>query len=139
MSKTAVLMSIKPEYAEMIFDGQKTVELRRVCPKISKGDLVLVYVSGPRMALVGGFEVEGIVSSSPSSLRNEHLLESGVTAAAFDAYFKGSAVAYGIRIGRTWQFEKPTDLKVLRRRKGGFQPPQSYRYIRSGEFASMLT
>ena len=138
MSKTAVLMSIKPQYAEMIFDGRKTVELRRVCPKVSKGDLILVYVSGPRMALVGGFEVEGIVSSSPSNLRKAHLIQSGVTTAVFDAYFKDSAVAYGIKIGRTWQFDRPTDLKALRRRKGGFQPPQSYRYIRGGEFASLL-
>ncbi len=138
MSKTAVLMSIKPEYAEMIFDGRKTVELRRVCPKVSKGDLILVYVSGPRMALVGGFEVEGIVSSPPLKFRNDHLVDSGVTRAVFDVYFKDSALAYGIQIGRTWQFEKPTDLKSLRRRKGGFQPPQSYRYIRSGEFQSLL-
>lgn len=139
MSKTAVLMSIKPEYAEMIFDGRKTIELRRVCPKVARGDLVLVYVSGPKMALVGGFEVEGVVSSHPAQLRKEVLFESGVSTAVFDAYFKGSDVAYGIKIGRTWQLEKPTHLRALRRRKGGFQPPQSYRYIRSGEFASLLS
>lgn len=139
MSKTAVLMSIKPEYAEMIFDGRKTVELRRVCPKVSQGDLVLVYVSGPKMALAGGFEVEGIVSSHPTKLRKDVLREAGVSAEVFDAYFKGSEVAYGIKIGRTWQMEKPTHLRTLRRRKGGFQPPQSYRYIRSGEFSSLLT
>lgn len=139
MTKTAVLMSIKPEYAEMIFDGRKTVELRRVCPKVRKGDLVLVYVSGPRMALVGGFEVEGVVSSTPASLRNSHLRDSGITKAVFDDYFVNTSVAYGIQIGRTWQFEKPADLKALRRRKGGFQPPQSYRYIRRGEFQSLLT
>ncbi len=137
MTKTAVLMSIKPEYAEMIFDGRKTIELRRVCPKVGKGDLVLVYVSGPRMALVGGFEVAGLVSSSPTQLRNDCLNDSGVTKAVFDAYFKGVAVAYGIQIGRTWVFETPTELKTLRCRKGGFQPPQSYRYLRGREFHSL--
>jgi len=139
MSKAAVLMSIKPEYAEMIFDGRKTVELRRVCPKISKGDLVLVYVSSPRMAMVGGFEVEGIVSASPAKLRISQLVNSGVTRAVFDAYFKDTSVAYGIQIGRTWLLKSPRELKALRRLKGGFRPPQSFRYIRSGEFVSFLT
>ena len=138
MSKTAVLMSIKPEYAEMIFDGRKTIELRRVCPKVGKGDLVLIYVSGPQMELAGGFEVDGIVSASPTNLRNNYLECSGVTKAVFDAYFKDSTVAYGIQVGRTWKFEKPTNLQALRRRKGGFKPPQSYRYIRGGEFQSLL-
>lgn len=138
MTKTAVLMSIKPKYAEMIFDGRKTIELRRVCPKVTTGDLVLVYVSGPRMALVGGFEVEGVVSASPSLFRREWLCESGVSKDVFETYFRDVSVAYGIRVGRRWQFEKPAELSSLRRRKGGFQPPQSYRYIRSGEFQALL-
>jgi predicted transcriptional regulator len=139
MIKTAVLMSIKPAYADMIFQGRKTIELRRVCPKICKGDIVLVYVSGPRMALVGGFEVEGVVCESPSKLREHHLHSSGVSKVIFDAYFSDSQTAYGIQIGRTWQFDKPAELHALRKRKGGFRPPQSYRYIRNGEFKSLIS
>jgi len=53
----AFLISIRPRFAEMIFSGSKTVELRRVCPKVSVGDLALVYVSSPAMELRGSFEV----------------------------------------------------------------------------------
>jgi hypothetical protein len=42
MSQRAVLISIKPMYADLIFAGTKTIELRRVCPKVGPGDLVLV-------------------------------------------------------------------------------------------------
>lgn len=138
MSDRAVLMSIKPRYADMIFAGTKTVELRRVCPKIKQGDLVLVYVSGPRMALVGGFVVDGIVAATPAALCRSHLTQSGLNQDAFLNYFEGTTHAYGILIGRTWKFEEATELAVLRRRKGGFQPPQSYRYVRHGEFKGML-
>ena len=46
MANNAILMSIRPQYANMIFDGTKTAELRRVKPKtLESGDLILVYVS----------------------------------------------------------------------------------------------
>lgn len=138
MSQRAVLMSIKPRYADMIFAGTKTIELRRVCPKIGPGDLVLVYVSGPRMALVGGFEVEGVATATPAALCRSHLKLSGLNRDAFMNYFEGTTQAYGILIGRTWQFEEATELATLRRRKGGFHPPQSYRYVQNGEFKGTL-
>src|ERR1039458_7312914 len=64
----AFLISIRPRFAEMIFAGSKTVELRRVCPKVSVGDLALVYVSSPAMELRGSFEVGKILTASPSAL-----------------------------------------------------------------------
>ena len=46
--------------------------------------------------------------------------------------------AYGILIGRTWQCESATELKALRRRNGGFHPPQSYRYVGSEELMKLM-
>lgn len=139
MTQAAVLMSIKPEYANMIFDGRKTIELRRVCPKVQQGDLVLVYASGSRKALVGAFEVEEVVSASPASLCRKWLSQSGITKDAFLTYFTGRDVAFGIRIGKTWELPTASTLKTLRRRRGGFRPPQSYRYLRAGEFAGTFS
>jgi predicted transcriptional regulator len=138
MSQRAILMSIKPKYADLIFAGTKTIELRRVCPKVGPGDLVLVYVSSPKMALVGGFEVAGIVSDEPQTLCKKWQPQSGVEDETFLHYFQGATTAYGILIGRTWQFESATELKALRRRKGGFHPPQSYRYVGSEELGMLM-
>ena len=138
MSQRAVLMSIKPKYADLIFAGSKTIELRRVCPKVGPGDLVLVYVSSPRMALVGGFEVAGIVSGEPLALCRKWQANSGVEKETFLHYFQGAAKAYGILIGRTWMLPAATELKALRRRKGGFHPPQSYRYVESEELVKLM-
>src|SRR5438552_3893096 len=41
--KSALLLSIRPKHAEKIFDGIKTVELRRIRPRLQRGDLVLVF------------------------------------------------------------------------------------------------
>lgn len=138
MTQRAVLMSIKPQYADLIFEGTKTIELRRRCPKVVKGDLVLVYVSGPRMALVGGFEVGGIMEGPPALVCADWMTKARVIREVFLTYFSGCDLAYGIQIKRSWQFETATELKTLRRRKGGFSPPQSYRYVKQGEFQTML-
>lgn len=138
MKHRAVLMSIKPKYADLIFAGTKTIELRRVCPKVGPGDLVLVYVSSPRMALVGGFEVAGVVKASPEMLCRKWLRKSGIDQPTFTRYFQDSATAYGIIIGRAWEFDCPTDLKTLRRRKAGFHPPQSYRYVAGEDLVKLM-
>lgn len=104
MSNRAVLMSIEPKYADLIFAGTKTIELRRVCPKIGPGDLVLVYVSSPRMALLGGFEVAGIVSGAPPALCEKRQPQSGVENVNFLHDFQGASIAWGIFIGHTHQF-----------------------------------
>lgn len=138
MNRTAILMSIKPQYSDLIFSGQKTLELRRVCPKLDIGDLVLVYASGPRMALVGGFEVEGIVSETPNEMFRKYGKASAVTREAFDTYFSGSSTAYGIKIAKTWTLNQEAELKTLRRRVKGFHPPQSYRYLKGGELIALV-
>ncbi|WP_425509799.1 ASCH domain-containing protein [Verrucomicrobium spinosum] len=130
-------MSIKPKYADLIFSGAKTVELRRVCPKLKPGDLVLVYASGPRMALIGKFEVKGILSGKKSAFYDEFGASSGISRAEFNSYFSGVATAHGIQIGRTWKLKPETSLNVLRRRFEGFHPPQSYRYLLEFEHASL--
>lgn len=135
-NRTTVLMSIKPRYTDLIFNGLKTIELRRVCPKIHRGDIVIVYASGPRMALIGAFCVEDVITGAPEDL---YLLcngKCGVTKEEFDLYFKGSIRGYGIEIGETWLFEEARGLDFLRSVVRGFRPPQSYRYLAHDELGA---
>src|ERR1035437_3506082 len=90
MNNHALLISIRPRFAEMIFAGSKTVELRRVCPRISSGDLALVYVSSPTKELQGAFEVGKVISATPSVLWRKIGKKSGITRAEFFAYFQRS-------------------------------------------------
>ena len=67
-----VLLSIKPEYADKIFyQKTKKVELRRVFPSLDKDDLVIVYVSSPKKAVVGYFKVKKIIKKNISYLWDE--------------------------------------------------------------------
>jgi predicted transcriptional regulator len=129
----ALLLSIRPHFVDLIFAGTKTVELRRVKPRVKAGDLVVVYASGATKGMVGAFEVAGVAAAAPSSIWRKFNGGSGLTKRGFDTYFAGASVGYAIRIGKRWKIQEPVPLNTLRKRRAGFRPPQSYHYWKLDE------
>lgn len=129
----ALLLSIRPHFVDLIFAGRKTVELRRVKPRVKAGDLVVVYASGATKGMVGAFEVAGVTAAAPSSIWRKFNGGSGLTKRGFDSYFSGASVGYAIRIGKRWKIQEPVPLNTLRKRRAGFRPPQSYHYWKLDE------
>jgi len=127
-TKRDLLISIKPRYADMIFDGTKTVELRRQAPKMAAGDQMIIYVSSPRMELAGSAKITGIQSDTPQKMWRKISQISGITKAEFDKYFEGATQAVAIEIEEAQKFLKPLALEDLKK-KHGIQPPQSFRYV----------
>ncbi len=128
MTNHALLISIRPQFVESIFARTKTVELRRVKPRLQAGDLVVIYASGSTKGIVGAFEVEGVTAASPLAIWRKHNGGSGLSKAEFDRYYQGTDVGYAIRIGKLWELPIPIPLGTLRKRRSGFRPPQSYHY-----------
>ena len=63
-----ILLSIQPQHAAKIFDGKKTVELRKTFPKIQGSQWVILYVSTPVKAIVGAFQIKHIVQENPTGM-----------------------------------------------------------------------
>lgn len=133
MPGEVLLLSIRPTYANMIFGGTKTVELRRVRPRSKAGDWVLVYVSTPIQALIGMFQVGKVVESAPEQLWPLVHKQAGITKEQFDHYYSGAYRAYGIFLSATRQLPMPIKLRGLKELLGSFQPPQSYIYLNQEE------
>jgi predicted transcriptional regulator len=133
--KNALLISVRPRFAEMIFAGTKTVELRRVRPRVKAHELVFMYVSAPTMALRGAFEVSQVLHDSVSGLWESVKGNAGLTKEEFEKYFAGKAEGYAIVIRNVWKLPNPVRLARLRKERGGFSPPQSYHYICRHDFA----
>lgn len=129
--KITLLLSIHPRFAQSIFDGSKTVELRRVVPKLSKGDTVVFYAATPISAVVGTATVDGVVSGSPSRIWREVGTHTGVSRREFRAYFAGSRCAYAIKLTDATAAGHPTTLEQLRRRLPSFRPPQNFMYLQA--------
>jgi predicted transcriptional regulator len=138
MLRNALLLSIRPKYAEKIFNGTKTVELRRVPPKLKKGDLVFVYVSSPKKVLAGAFTVKKVISMPPKRLWGSVRDYVGMTQNDFDKYYDGALKGIAIYIDKVWILPTPLGLQKLRKNLSWFNPPQSYHYLSSQQIKDGL-
>jgi len=131
-----VLLSVRPKYADKIFERTKTVELRRIRPKLlEEGDLVLLYVSSPVQALTGAFKVDKIIEKPLKDLWRMVRKKAGITRQEFDNYYDGVSVGVGIffKVQDVQQLDKPISLDILKEQS--FHPPQGFRYCRASDTA----
>ena len=133
MNTKPLLLSLKPHYADLVFRGLKTAELRRRIPCVENRD-VFIYVSSPVRQLRGGFRVEHVWSGTPEQVWKEVSVFARVEKQDFDAYYAGRTVAYALRIADVWEHEKAVDLEELRNRFVDFVVPQSWRYVKQEEY-----
>ena len=135
MCTKTLLLSIRPKYAEKIFDGSKSVELRKVRPSIKPGDTVYVYVSSPVKELKGTFTVTHITEGPIEHIWNHVRYDAGVTRAEFDEYYQESTTGYAIHLKAPFRTANPLKLADLRRLWNGFHPPQGYKYLDQSEIS----
>lgn len=132
--KKYVLMSIKPVYAELIKSGQKTIELRRIAPKVNAGDILVIYESSPVKRVTSFCEIESMVVTEPSKLWEIAKNTVGLTYDSFLKYFDGKTQAVGIKLGRVERLRDPKELCVISR---DLKAPQSYRYLTQEQFQTL--
>ena len=128
-----VLFSLKPRFAELIFTGEKTVELRRRIAPTMKGREAFIYVSSPVCMIRGGFRVSKVWTGDPESVWDKVSCRTGVAKAEYDAYYEGSGVAHALALSDVWARDDPPEIEGVREALPGFRPPQSWRYAREQE------
>lgn len=128
---SGVLLSIRPRFVRSIFSLEKTIELRRVAPRLKSGSIGLVYEAAPTMALRGLVVIHDIEITSPNRLWPKVAEAAQLSRAEYRMYFKGARVAVALHLGRPFPLHTPIPLRELRRVSPEFSPPQSFRYISS--------
>src|SRR3954454_13704408 len=93
-----LLVSIRPRFADLLLEGSKTVELRRVRPNVTPGTAVILYASSPVCEIVGTASVAAIHEADPTSIWEHHGRRTGLDRSEFDSYFAGTDVAIGIEL-----------------------------------------
>ncbi len=121
-----ILLSIKPEFVEQIFNGQKKYEYRKSIFSKKNISTVVIYSTMPVGKIVGEFNISSIIEESPEKLWNETELLSGISKSFFDEYFKDRAKGYALKIGKLKKYKEPIDPFLIFEK---FVPPQSFRYI----------
>ena len=131
-----LLISLKPHYADLVFEGLKKAELRRRDLSLMKGRDVFVYVTSPVMQLRGGFHVGEVFTGTPVEIWNKISEDAGIEKSDFDAYYAGSNLACALKITYVWEYEDPLGLSELRAKFYKFVVPQSWRYLKADELES---
>ena len=129
MTPGAIFLSVRPQYAEKILRGEKSVELRRVRPRLSPGDVVVMYVSSPQREIKAFLLVEEVLEASPTDLWDLVGSRAGVTKSEYQDYFEGIDYGVGIVVSVAQNLKKPLSLDELRMVAPDFRPPQSFRYV----------
>lgn len=120
-----VILSIKPEFVEKIFSGEKQYEYRKILFK-QKVDTIYIYASRPVSKIVGEFKIDDIVYDTPENIWEMTKLQSGVTKKFFDKYYKGKDKAVALKIKDCKEYEEEVNPESL---IPDFRVPQSFIYV----------
>jgi predicted transcriptional regulator len=120
-----VLLSIKPEFAEKIFDGSKKYEFRKVIFKDERVKKVVVYASYPISKVIGEFEIDDILMEELDTLWNLTKEDSGIHEDFYYQYFSNRDKGYAIKIKKAKLYSRKYDIT----KKYGVKPPQSFLYL----------
>lgn len=120
-----VLLSIKPEFAEKIFSGEKIFEYRKAAFSRSVSTVV-VYATQPVGLIIGEFDIDRVLEGTPGELWNATKAGAGISEDFFSEYFKGKPRGYAIKIKGSRLYGKAINPY---RTSGNFVPPQSFRYL----------
>lgn len=126
----AVLLSVKPRFAEQIVAGLKRVEFRRSWASEPVG-LIVIYASAPTQRIIALVEVNGVVHATPSKLWTQSsIYGAGLARAELLSYLDGKDRGYGILLGRVTSPAKPIEPGAVIEE---FRAPQSFRYLSVAE------
>lgn len=121
----AILITIKSEYASMIYAGRKTILLRESHPKVPIGTPCLIYEPRPIGRVTGYFTYAGLLIFDTICTEQSLLKKAAISYSEMRAYFAHQL------IGVAWSIERPTpfpdamslaDFNV-------FHTPRSYQLI----------
>lgn len=125
-----LLISIKPQYAKKIFDGEKTIELRKSAPqRVENDSYMLIYVTSPVKELWGVCKIKNIIKSDPKVIWNKYGNVAGIDKKDFNDYYKETTNGYGIELKEVKSLINVISLEELREMIPGFTAPQTYRYV----------
>lgn len=114
-------MSIKPFYADQIFQGKKKYEYRRRIFKRRDVSSLVIYESAPVSLIVGEAKIQKILSGPINEIWERTGRDGGITLEAFKEYFKGCDSGYAIELCDAALYSQPMSIPS--------RPPQSFMYI----------
>ena len=122
---STILISIKPEYVERIFNGTKKYEYRKYLANKCV-DKMIIYCTAPVKAVVGEATIEDTISDTPEKLWEQTKDFAGISKEKYFEYFSGKEKANCYVLGDCVKYDQPKKLEDF----GINVAPQAWLYVR---------
>ncbi|WP_419943631.1 hypothetical protein [Candidatus Poriferisodalis sp.] len=109
----ALVLSLKPRFAEAILAGTETAEVRWILPRIAIRTLALLYASGSERALVGTCVVRSVDRYQADERWHLHGADTALSKTEFDAYLDGRDCSVVLLLERPEPLTIPIPLHTL--------------------------
>ena len=123
----SALLSIKPVFADKIYSGQKTYELRKSAPNLTS-PRVFLFETGPIGKITGLILAGEVIKDTPENIWRL-VGKNATTRERFFSYFAGRNQAVAIKIAKALKFSSPLDMIQITQLEKNFVVPQSYQYL----------
>ena len=121
-----LVLSIKPEFAEAIFSGDKTVEYRKQKPRENTTG-IYIHVCGEDPLYAQGYAgYSGCTHGEPRVVWGVTKNQGAIAEEEFFAYFGEAKEAHALRLFGAMRLAKPIPLANL----GLSRPPRSLAYVK---------
>lgn len=128
-NEQTLLMSLRPEFAELILQGRKTIELRRKFSKKYEGATIVFYITHPVKQFMFTAKITQVDHSQKKRIWNTYQQECGISEAAFDQYFTGTDHGYAIHLSNVKPIPNQLVLEHARKVYPQLRPPQSFQML----------
>ena len=122
-----ILLSIKPQFAELILSGRKSVELRKLFSTDAAGKKMFLYSTKPRQIIIGAVDIIDVKIQPVNEILEELLDKCCINHLQLKEYFGLNKNGYVIHLQNPVRFNTKITLKEMRIMQ--LSPPQSYMFI----------
>ena len=128
-NEQTLMMSLRPEFAELILQGRKTVELRRKFSKKYEGATIVFYITNPVKQFMFTAKITQVDHDQKKRIWNTYQQECGISLATFDQYFSGTDHGYAIHLSNIKPIPNQLVLEHAKNACPQLRPPQSFQRL----------
>jgi predicted transcriptional regulator len=124
-----LLMSLRPQFADLMIKGRKTIEFRRRFSKQYEGATIVFYITSPVKQFMFTAVVARVDHQKKEDLWNVYEEDGGISRDLFDRYFSGISHGYAIQLSNVAMIPNQLDLENARTIYPELRPPQSFQTL----------
>ncbi len=131
--KDNIILSIHPNYADLIDEGKKIYEVRTRCLNLDVGTRIWIYKTSPKSSISSYAEIEKIICISPDKAWKKYSREMFIKKVDYDNYVKNKKEIYLLKLRHITKLSKEIKLSDLKKKNIEFYPPQFFKKLKDTE------